>query len=162
MVTPRAVYSLGREHLSLYISDTSVNSQRFWDAACKNVEKYSLDEKLKAEETDSPEGISVRTELCKRHEGSASHYHVVNFNHCRCDKIKWSLVFPPSCDADHAHQRVRMNAVWNMYVDRYGADVGKRIWLKFFKCVPIGVSYIWVVSNLLWLMLCDAADQVWK
>ena len=118
---PRGLYTLWIEQaFPLYISDTIINSQVFWDTACDNITKYASDEKFKITEAALPVQDTVKYAQCQRWPRSVPHHHVVSFDAQRSSAIKWSIIFPPSCATDHTHQRVKMDAVWNMYVDVYG------------------------------------------
>lgn len=35
-------------------------------------------------------------------------------------------------------------------------------WLRMLSNIPVGASYVWVVSNLLWAFMCSTAIDVWR
>lgn len=61
----RGLYTLWVESIfPLYTSDTSVNSQQFWDTACKNIKKHSTDESHIVKVELQGVQLPVKTECC--------------------------------------------------------------------------------------------------
>lgn len=78
---PRGLYTLWIEAACpLYVSDTSLNSQTFWDTACQNILKLTTEAKFKVEGGEVKPQKHVTCTKCQCAKGDNIHYHVSNFS----------------------------------------------------------------------------------
>lgn len=156
---PGGLLDLWIEHVfPIYLQDTSMGSDCFWDDACDKVDKIIKKAEQIACDSENSRWYTVNSCRNGQSDGQDEHAHLALKATCgsvpfrKNTLAQWLKLFPVSSEIDFDKQRLHVHNILHAYKSEYRGMWRKRA-NEVLSNIPIGTSYVWMCSQLLWQML---------